>query len=111
MARDTAAVLAALVAAADDDILDPVRGKPAFGDNLGDDAGEHVVGAHLGERAGMSAKRGAQTGIHVGVEHGAIPPQLRGFALDTAKLSRAGAPTGGSAGCPRPGVSGGVPSA
>src|SRR3989442_1266361 len=44
VARDAAAVLAALVGAADDDVLDLVGGKAAVGDDLGDDAGEHVVG-------------------------------------------------------------------
>src|SRR6185312_8920224 len=35
--RDATAVLAALVAAADDDILDLLGGEPALGDDLGDD--------------------------------------------------------------------------
>src|ERR1700734_1171318 len=74
MARDAAAVLAALIAAADHDILDLVGRKAALGDDLGNDAREHVVGPHLGERAGMPAERASETGIHIGVEHGAIPP-------------------------------------
>ena len=72
MARDAAAVLARLIGAADDDILDLVRAKPLSPTTLAIDRGQHVVGPHLGERAGMAAERGAQTVIDIGVEHGRL---------------------------------------
>ena len=74
MAPDAAAVLAGLVGAADDDILDPGRVERALLDDGRDDRGQHVVGPHPGERAGMAAEGRAQTVIDIGVEHGSVPP-------------------------------------
>ena len=74
MARDAAAVLAPLVGAADDDILDLGWVERALRDDGGDDGGQHVVGPHPGERAGVAAERCAQAVIDISVEHGAVPP-------------------------------------
>ena len=60
MPRDVTAVLAGLVGAADDDVLDLVGREAALGDHLADHAGEHVVRAHLGEGAGVPAERAAR---------------------------------------------------
>jgi len=73
MARDAAAVLAGLVGAAHDDILDLIGREAAIGDHPRDDPGEHVVGPQPRQRAGMAAKRAAPAGIEIGVEHGAAP--------------------------------------
>src|SRR5438105_188602 len=70
MAPDAAAVLAGLIGAADDDVLDLFRVEGALLDNLGDDRGQHVVGPHSGERARVAAERGAQGIVDVAVEHG-----------------------------------------
>src|SRR5438067_13500664 len=70
MPPDTAAVLARLIRAANDHVLDLFRVKRALLDDLGDDCGEHVVGPHLGESAGMPAERGTQRAVDIAVEHG-----------------------------------------
>ncbi len=75
MAPDAAAVLARLVGAADDHVLDLFRGERALFDDFGDDRGQHVVGPHPGERPGMAAEGGAQTVIEIGVEHRRFPPR------------------------------------
>ena len=46
MPRDAAAILAGLIGAADDDILDLFRVERALLDDLGNDRGQHVVGPH-----------------------------------------------------------------
>ena len=76
MARDAAAVLAALIGAADDDVFDLVGGEPALRDDLGDDFGEHVVGPQSGERAGVASKGAAQAGVEISLEHGSTPPSM-----------------------------------
>ena len=73
VARHAAAVLAGLIGAADDDILDLLGREAAIGDDPGDDPCEHVVGPQPRERAGMASERAAPTGIEISVEHGAAP--------------------------------------
>src|SRR5271166_2674168 len=70
MPSDAAAVLAGLVGAADDDVLDLLRVERALLDDFGDDRRQHVVGPHPGESAGVAAEWGAQSVVDVAVEHG-----------------------------------------
>src|SRR5712671_7105772 len=84
MPRDAAAILAALVGAANDDILDLVGGKAALRDDLGDDCGEHVVGPQPSERAGMASKGAAQAGVEIGIEHGSAPSIPRALESEPA---------------------------
>src|SRR5258706_4656269 len=90
MPRHATAVLATLVGAADDDILDLVSAETALRDDLGDDLSEHVVGPQPGERAGVASKRAAQTGVKISLEHGSIPPSIAAFPRARASLSSAG---------------------
>src|SRR6266851_2239755 len=107
MPRDAAAVLAALVGAADHDILDLVGGKATLRDDPGDDLGEHVVGPHPGKRAGMASKGAAQTGIEIGLEHGSTPAIPRtpesGPAVMRARVSLSSAGNSTRAALRKPG--------
>src|SRR5438874_5746602 len=95
VAGDAAAVLAGLIGAADDDILDLLRREAAISDDPGDDPGEHVVGPQPRERAGMASERAAPTGIEISVEHGG------GSVLKWASraVTRAGAPLSSTGTC------------
>src|SRR5438874_9890172 len=93
MARDAAAILAGLIGAADDDVLDLVRREAAVGDDPGDDPGEHVVGPQPRQRAGMASERAAPTGIEISVEHGGgsvLNGASRAVTRAEAPLSSAG---------------------
>src|SRR5262249_3832937 len=70
MPPHAAAVLARLIGATDDDVLDLFRVEGALLDELGDDCGQHVVGPHPGEGAGVAAEGGAQSVVDIAVEHG-----------------------------------------
>jgi len=59
VARDVARILAGLVGAADDRVLEIVGRERRARDELPDDAGEKVVGAP-GKAAGMAPDRRAQ---------------------------------------------------
>jgi hypothetical protein len=70
MARDAARVFAALVGAADHDVLELLGLEAAARHQFLHHAGEQVVGANAGQRAGVAADGGAESVVQVCVEHG-----------------------------------------
>jgi hypothetical protein len=75
MTGHTPAVLAALVGAADDEILDLFGFERSFLHYGLDDLRQQIVGPDLGQHAGVPAEGGAQSVIDIGVEHGALLSQ------------------------------------
>ena len=66
-ARDIAVVLAGLVGAAREDVLDRARGQAGnAGEQAGERVGEQVVGPHAGQRAGVTANGRAHAGAQEG---------------------------------------------
>ena len=69
-AGDVPVVLARLIGAAEDHIVDPVGRKGGAVEQAADRRRGEVVGADLGERAAGAADRGADGVEDVGVGHG-----------------------------------------
>ena len=70
MARDIARILARLIGAARDDILDRLRRGRIFRDQSSDHAAEQIVRAHRREASRVPAERGSQAVKNKGVAHG-----------------------------------------
>ena len=69
MTRDAATVLASLIGATDDEILDLLRLERRFRQEVLEHIGQQVVRTHLRERPGMAAEWSAETFVNICVEH------------------------------------------
>ena len=74
-ARDVAVVLARLVGAAEDHVIDPVGRESGAREQAANGRRGEIVGPDLGQRAAGAADRGADGVEDVGVGHGGSMPR------------------------------------
>ncbi len=86
MARDVAAVFAALVGAAEDDFVERTNGKAGGLHDLRQHRCGKVVWAQWRKAAGMAAERAAQPGIDIGIEHAVVSAKAVSGAWSEAPL-------------------------
>ena len=82
--RDVPVVLASLVGAAENDVLDAVRREGRAPHQAGDRRSRQIIGAELGQRAAGPADRGAHRGGDEGLAHAGFSGQGRAW-LNTAR--------------------------